>query len=227
MKRSLAAFILCTASLLCGDDLSSMLAPAPRRIKINNSSSLTIPLKTSGVEIVVAKDALNITRFAAAELQSFLQKILDARIPVTDSPTSGKITFFVGSNFWSKAAGIDVKKLSPEAFFIKRVGNKIYIAGRDGKLQNRLHGLNKNTRPENRVENTLRGGYWSQFHEHATLFGVYEFLERFAGVRFYFPHELGTIIPRKALVLPEFDIFDRPIRSSVTSAASTRDSGMM
>ena len=33
------------------------------------------------------------------------------------------------------------------------------------------------------------------FHEHATLFGVYEFLERFADCRFYFPGELGPSGP--------------------------------
>jgi hypothetical protein len=33
--------------------------------------------------------------------------------------------------------------------------------------------------------------------ERATLFGVYEFLERFAGVRMYFPGELGEVAPRK------------------------------
>lgn len=210
MKKIITLFSLALLSLLCGDDLSSMLSPTPRSVEINSKNSLTIPLKSTNVEIVTAKDALNITCFAAEELQKFLQQVLDTRIPVVNAPTPGKISFIVGLNAWSKASGIDTKKLTPEAFFIKRSGNRIYIAGRDGKLLNRLHGLNKNTRPESSAARTLQGGYWSQFHEHATLFGVYEFLERFAGVRFYFPHAMGTIIPRKSMVLPEFEIFDRP-----------------
>ena len=180
MKKIITLFSLALLSLLCGDDLSSMLSPAPRSVEINSKNSLTIPLKSTNVEIVTAKDALNITCFAAEELQKFLQQVLDTRIPVVNAPTPGKISFIVGLNAWSKASGIDTKKLTPEAFFIKRSGNRIYIAGRDGKLLNRLHGLNKNTRPESSAARTLQGGYWSQFHEHATLFGVYEFLERFA-----------------------------------------------
>lgn len=44
-----------------------------------------------------------------------------------------------------------------------------------------------------------------------TLFGVYDFLERFAGVRFYFPGRLGTILPPlKNWRIPEIDITDRP-----------------
>ena len=43
------------------------------------------------------------------------------------------------------------------------------------------------------------------------LYGVYDFLERFAGVRFYFPGHLGTITPPlKNWSIPEINIIDRP-----------------
>ena len=43
------------------------------------------------------------------------------------------------------------------------------------------------------------------------LYGVYDFLERFAGVRFYFPGRLGTITPPlKNWSIPEINIADRP-----------------
>lgn len=49
-----------------------------------------------------------------------------------------------------------------------------------------------------------RAGYGLQF-------GVYDFLERFAGVRFYFPGKYGTILPKKKdWRLPEINIMDRP-----------------
>ena len=210
MKKTFVFVLLCLVSLLCGDDFDRMLNPPPRRIRIDDKQRLTVPLRSSDVEIVVSKEALPITRFAAEELQRFLQRILDNVIPLTDSPTAGKISFICGLNSWSRAAGIDEKELTPESFIIRRSGRKIYIAGRDGKLLSRNHGVGKSTSPQYKVEEVLRNGYWPQFHEHATLFGVYEFLERFAGVRFYFPHALGTIVPRKPLVLPGFDIFERP-----------------
>jgi Domain of unknown function (DUF4838) len=49
------------------------------------------------------------------------------------------------------------------------------------------------------------------YYERATLFGVYDFLERFAGVRFYFPGEIGTVIPKhKTLSVPTISIVDAP-----------------
>ena len=212
MKKTFVSVLLCLVSLLCGDDFDRMLNPPPRRTRIDDKQHLTVPLRSSDVEIVVSKEALPITRFAAEELQRFLQQILDAGIPMADSPTAGKISFICGLNSWSRAAGIDEKELTPESFVIRRSGRKIYIAGRDGKLLSRNHGVGKSTSPQYKVEEVLRNGYWPQFHEHATLFGVYEFLERFAGVRFYFPHECGTIIPERGyLILPEkIDILERP-----------------
>ena len=47
--------------------------------------------------------------------------------------------------------------------------------------------------------------------EVGSLNGTYDFLERFAECRFFFPGEYGTVIPvKKELVLPELDISDRP-----------------
>ena len=57
-------------------------------------------------------------------------------------------------------------------------GNEIRIAGRDD----------------------LKARMFDRFVESATVHGVYEFLERYFGVRYYFPGELGTIIPRHSRV---------------------------
>ena len=44
-----------------------------------------------------------------------------------------------------------------------------------------------------------------------TLFGVYDFLERFGGVRFYFPGEIGTVVPSKPdWKIGAIDLMDRP-----------------
>ena len=52
---------------------------------------------------------------------------------------------------------------------------------------------------------------WRHFYERATLFGVYDFLERFIGVRFYFPGEIGTVTPKhKTLLVPAINITDAP-----------------
>ena len=43
----------------------------------------------------------------------------------------------------------------------------------------------------------VTGSNWPwMYDEQGTMYAVYDFLERFAGCRFYFPGELGTILPR-------------------------------
>ena len=80
-----------------------------------------------------------------------------------------------------------------DAFAIVAEKNRVLIAGRDDPKEDTHKAIySKHT------------GVWAQLHEHATLFGVYEFLERYAGVRMYFPGELGTIVPQTArIVVPE------------------------
>ena len=42
----------------------------------------------------------------------------------------------------------------------------------------------------------------------ARVYGVYEFLERFAGMRFYFPGPLGTIVPRRGRLEVPYGVID-------------------
>ena len=180
----------------------------PRKIRISNDDILSVAEKTTDLEVVVAEKALPITVFAAQELQQFLQKSLDTQIPVVNKPSADRISLIVGINEWSRQIGITGKEFIPEAFRILRKGRKIYIAGLDGELIPRTNQARKRPVP---VAKALQSGYWLQYHDHGTLFGVYDFLERFAGVRFYFTGKYGTIVPRKKKIdLPGIDIYDRP-----------------
>ena len=52
---------------------------------------------------------------------------------------------------------------------------------------------------------------WQPCFRRGTLFGVYAFLERFAGVRMYFPGELGTCVPRaERIIVPEGRVEESP-----------------
>ena len=142
-------------------------------------------IRPQTAEVVVAADAPGTVRYAADELSEFLSQAFASRVPVKTEPTPGSTPFFLGSNEWTRAAGIDTSTLARDAFVVKAEGGAVFIAGRDD--------------PEEDTRKAIfgrRSGVWGQLHEHATLFGVYEFLERFAGVRMYFPGELGTIVPR-------------------------------
>lgn len=134
-------------------------------------------------EVVIPDSACDVVRFAAAEATNFLSRVLDAEVPLVHSFTPGRTALVLGTNAWSRAAGVCPEGLPWDSFVVKAEWNRVYVAGCDD--------------PAVRVEDALNGAYWQQMFERATLFGVYEFLERYAGCRFYFAHELGEIVPRR------------------------------
>ncbi|MFA7232145.1 MAG: DUF4838 domain-containing protein, partial [Victivallaceae bacterium] len=171
---------------------------ASRFVKLDETKKLTLTANGQAqCEIIVPDDACAVARFAAKELQSFLEQSSGTKIPLVSKAAENKTEIIIGDNSLSRAAGIDVKALPRDGFIIKSISNRIYIAGRD----------DVKTEPEK----VLNSGYWGLLHERGTLFGVYDFLERFAGVRFYFPGEFGTIIPEhKTLTVSAMDIVERP-----------------
>ena len=146
-------------------------------------------LRPGAVEIVVGEDAQEPLLIAAGELRFFLAKILGSEPEIVRSPGGGKTCIFLGAGRWTAAAGLSPARLPRDSFEIKCDGKNVYIAGTDGTEKN----------PE---ANCYLGKecLWQAQFERGTLFGVYEFLERFAGVRMYFPGELGTVVPRKGFL---------------------------
>ena len=149
-----------------------------------------VSLTAANTEVVAADSAPGSVSFAAKELSELLGKVFGGPVKVVNAPTEGKASIVLGSNDWTRAVGIDTVALERDEFVIKAMGGKVYIAGRDAEGG----------------ESTLKGK-----HERATLFGVYEFLYRYADVRMYFPGELGTIVPKAAaLRVPDGEVRVRP-----------------
>lgn len=196
MKKSLLAVSIGIISAGLFAELPPYPADLPaRNIEIGNKPLLTINATTP---IVIAPDASPVTRFAAEELQEALSHIFGRKPSVRTTLPSGSGTAIVlGLNEWSRGAGIDGTKLARDGFVIRTSGGNVYIAGRDDPAD---------------IKNAIaKGGAWSFLFERATLFGVYDFLERFAHARFYFPGELGTVLPEASFLnIPECSISDRP-----------------
>lgn len=157
-------------------------------------------LELSGAngEVVLATNACRVLKFAERELNGILEKVFGSKLPVVNRPSPGKVSIILGENEWSREAGIDPARLGRDGFFIRVKGDRIYIVGKDD--------------PKENIDHLLKcDKHHFQWTERATLFGVYEFLERFAGVRFYFPDELGTIVPKaKKLSVPEGEFSVEP-----------------
>lgn len=169
---------------------SGACAPASVRIDARNA------------EVVVPSGAPAATRFAGVEMTNILSKVFGREIPLKDEPTGGKYPIILGTNGWSRAAGLAPETLKRDSFCVKICRDRAFIAGCDD--------------PAHDIGRELAKGYLKKA-ERATLFGVHGFLDRHAGARFYFPGELGTVVPRSsALELPLCGY-------SVTPRFSTRD----
>ena len=152
------------------------------------------PVKDAGALEIVVERSLPVVNYAAKELQTYLKQATGKSVPVVKKASGGKTALILGDCPSARAAGIDVKKLPDEGYRILRKGNCVFIAGQDDpQLDPRQFG-------------------WWQYYRRATLSGVYDFLERFAGVGFFFPGRYGTVVPaRKGLFLPEkINILESP-----------------
>jgi len=158
-------------------------------------------LEPGRTQVVIADDACPVVKFAAQEMTNFLSRALGAPVPIVEKLESrvgvGERTssVFLGEGEWTKKAGLDVMTLKEDGYFIKSVPDGVIIAGVDDACANPFENLKAGRGPSSR---------------RATLHGVYGFLERYAGCRFYFPGELGEIVPKKDRIAFSADLRDEP-----------------
>ena len=160
------------------------------------TAAAEVIVRPGNIEVVLPAKPLPVERFAAQEMTNFLSRVLGAPVPVVEKAGGRRTAILLG-----RASGFDVSGFERDAFRTKversaEGAATIRIAGRDGK-------------------GDLFRSVWkhgqSTYYERATLFGVYAFLEDFAGVRFYFPGELGTVANRrKEIEVPEQDKVTAP-----------------
>ncbi len=138
------------------------------------------PLVEDGIAravVVVPDDPYPVAVYAAEELISHIKKSTGTGLSMVEEskmPESPEFKIFIGNTSHAELAGINTRSLKPESFEIRREGNQLFIAGEDGPGDP----LNAN-------------------HAHSgTLFGVYDFLDQEMGVRWLWPGELGTYIPK-------------------------------
>ena len=148
-----------------------------------------------GAMIVVSAKAPRVTRFAAKELQTYLQKIAGRRLPIVndDAKTQGR-RFLVGAGRATDALGLS-RRFGPEAFRIKTFGRDVALLGDDDDLR-------KAGPPFGFDYRTTRKG---------SLYAVYAFLERAFGVRWFWPGLEGEVVPKRAdLSFPKIDVHEKP-----------------
>lgn len=96
----------------------------------------------SRYQIVIATNAPPSVRYAAEELQRYVEKISGAKLPiVTDATRSGSREILVGDNAHLRKLGlkIDFARLGTDGFTLRTDGNRLIIAG--GKPRGTLYGV--------------------------------------------------------------------------------------
>lgn len=151
-------------------------------------------------EIVIGTNAVKSAKFAAAELQHVLRLVTGAELPIVKTASRPSGAIFVG-------CGTDETFVGEEYALREKAGN-IVLAGNDSPEYGSFDYQNVKTFPT--YEHSL----------HATPWAVYDFLEKYAGVRFYEFGDLGIAYrPQPSLTVelgdgyrrrPAMDAFRRP-----------------
>ena len=137
--------------------------------------------------VVIPADAQPVAEYAADELVRHIQMATGAELPIVKESViaeSPKHRIYLGTTRAAAEAGINVDALASEAFVLRTAGGNLFIAAKDG--------------PGNPLDmdNTFSGSLW----------GAYEVLERGLGVRWLWPGDLGTYVPKaNALELGPYD----------------------
>lgn len=147
--------------------------------------------------IVVDSKAEDSVLFAAKELQKYIQKTSGAEIPIKNIPSpddKNKTIIYLGKN-------IDgMKELSADGFRIFAKDKSLFISGKDSIA---VFGAPHPMRKSESYSEELK---LSRYGETGTLFGVYHFLEKYCGTRWYMPGELGEVVPRCSTITVPDDL---------------------
>ncbi|MCB9769913.1 MAG: DUF4838 domain-containing protein [Candidatus Omnitrophica bacterium] len=131
--------------------------------------------------IVTADAPTDTAKYAVTELVYHLQRATGARlevVPESEAPSDVHTRVYIGETETASYNGIDVDRLPREAYAMKSVGNDLFIVGKESEN-------------DPLEENNPDVG---------TLFGVYEFIERYLGVRWLWPGDLGSYVPKSDTV---------------------------
>ncbi|MFP4502858.1 MAG: DUF4838 domain-containing protein [Candidatus Hydrogenedentota bacterium] len=145
---------------------------------VNTVAQVTLVENGEARAVVVTADEPTPTaRYAAEELVSHVAKATGVTLevaPESKAPEAPHTRVYIGEMETARHQGIDTNRLPREAYVMRSVGNDLFITGKESGADP-LSESNPDT---------------------GTLFGVYEFLERYLGVRWLWPGDLGTYVPK-------------------------------
>lgn len=163
--------------------------------------------------IVMAERPTPAARLAALELQSSVMKISGAEIPIRseNEQFSGRV-ILVGESSATRRLGLRDGDFGPQEYLIAFRQDAIILMGRDWEdTEANRKTQGRSTTGETLQQSRHRIDYWKAvgrsdrsagemelpglYDDQGTCLAVYDFLERFCGVRWYGPGELNVVVP--------------------------------
>ena len=121
---------------------------------------------------------------SARLLQKYLERCFGEkpRVLPPDSPelAAYPLRILLGKSSHTDRLGIDIAKMPPDGFQIRTFETGIAIVGRDGSM----------------IPGSYQWNDMGNYAENGTIGAVFDFLERFLGMRFYYPG-LGVVLPER------------------------------
>ncbi len=178
----LIALAVCCLAVRPGTILSKEAPQQPNRVAGLESANGSLVLVRDGkpaATIVIGRNATPTVRYAVQELNEHLKLSTGTELPVAEDgqPITGP-TIQVGATELTERLGLASRYLAPDNWVVSRAGQALLLSGGDSEYG-----------PDPASNALLPFG---------TLYAVYEFLERVVGVRWYWPGELGRVVPKHA-----------------------------
>ncbi|MBC7288926.1 MAG: DUF4838 domain-containing protein, partial [Armatimonadetes bacterium] len=145
-------------------------------------------------------------QFAAYELQWHIRQITGAELPIRrgiSGLSRGQVGIFIGDTARARALGLSQEQFAPQEYALVFRPREIILVGRDADDRAEV---------VYNMEDLTASANWPGFwEERGTLHAVYDFLERYCGVRWLQPNDYGTILPaRKTLIVRGHNVRRRP-----------------
>jgi hypothetical protein len=147
---------------------------------------------TAGGTIILADEANDSISDAAEIFARTVREATGASLPIIPESEAGTLLadhprLYLGPTAAARAEGLDVSQLPLETYRILAKGNAVFVVGNDES--------------ESDTKTVSR----------PTLWALNEVLEKQLGVRWLWPGDLGTYIPKKSdFVIPSFDVTYQP-----------------
>jgi hypothetical protein len=149
--------------------------------------------------IVTADTPSPVADYAAQELAKHIEKATGTQIPIiTESGAPGdKVKIYVGATKAAEAVGLIKDTLQGEDYRIRAVDGNLFILGQENAqpIFVDIEAAKKMSEREWWASLAQNNGFVAGTRR-GTIYGAVAFLDRFVGVKWLWPGELGTYVPR-------------------------------